>query len=217
MTIKISGTSRMLLLSIAFCMVLLMVRFVYTGDTITYRCYAWNTFLATIPYVMSNLLLKKRKLKKFSALLILSTWLLFLPNAPYLITDVFHFEQRADAPLWYDLLLVISGAWNGVMLGMGSLMNIERFLSRHLKPFLVKASVFVSLLLCGYGVFIGRYLRFNSWDIVTDPRDLMYASAHHILLPLNYPKLWVFTALFAGFLMIIYFTLKELPGKKINN
>lgn len=209
MNLKLSGTSRMLLLSIVFCMILLIVRFVYTGDTVTYRCYAWNTFLATIPYLISTWFIKQREGNRF-VLPLLFVWILFLPNAPYLVTDLFHFEQRTDAPLWYDLLLVTSGAWNGVLLGMASLMNIERFLSRYLKPLVVKTFVFASLLLCGYGVFIGRFLRFNSWDVVTDPGGLAMASAHHILLPLNYPKLWVFTVLFAGFLMIIYFTLKEL-------
>jgi uncharacterized membrane protein len=212
MNLKISGTSKMLLLSIAFCMSLLLVRFVYSNDTVAYSFYGWNTFLAAIPYLASTQLIKLKKLK-LAAWFLLFTWILFFPNAPYMITDLFHYEQRPDVPFWYDLMLVISAAWNGLILGMISLMNVEIFLERHLKPFWVKAAVFFSLLLCGYGVFIGRFLRFNSWNILTDARDLVYASAHHVLLPQHYPKLWVFTVLFAVFLTIIYFTLKHLPKK----
>ncbi len=209
---KISATSKILLLSISFTMALLVVRIFYSG-TYDYRFYGWNTFLAAIPYLASTQLIKRKKMNA-AAISLLIAWLLFFPNAPYIITDLFHYEERPPVPYWYDLMLVISAAWNGLILGMISLMNIEIFLSRHLKPALVKLAVFTSLLLCGYGVFIGRFLRFNSWDILTDPRYIAYTSAHHVLRPFNYQKLWVFTILFAVFLGIIYFTLKRLPEQK---
>ena len=209
MSMKISGISKMLLLCIIFSMSLLLVRFVY-AQTPDYRFYIWNTFLAAIPYVISTQLLKLKKMNS-AAIVFLVAWLLFFPNAPYMITDIFHYEERPPVPFWYDVLLVISAAWNGLILGMVSLMNVENFLSRHIKPLLVKFIVFTSLLLCGYGIFIGRFLRFNSWNILTDPGYLAYTSAHHVLLPQRYPKLWVFTVLFAALLSIIYFTLKKLP------
>jgi len=209
MNLKISATSKLLLLSIAFSMSLLLVRFAYSG-TMDYRFYGWNTFLAAIPYLMSTQLLKLRKMS-FVAILFLSIWLLFFPNAPYMITDLFHYEERPEVPYWYDLMVVITGAWNGLILGLVSLMNVEIFLARHLKQVWVKVCVVVSLLLCGYGVFIGRYLRFNSWDIVTDPAYIAYSSAKHVLRWQQYQKLWVFTILFSVLLGIIYFTLKNLP------
>ena len=209
MIIKLSAISKMLLLSIAFSMSLLLVRFYYSS-TSDYSFYGWNTFLAAIPYVISTQLLKLKKMNVL-AIMLLVMWLLFFPNAPYIITDLFHYEERLPVPFWYDLVLVISSAWNGLILGIVSLMNIEKFLSRYLKPFWVTVCELASLLLCGYGVFIGRFLRFNSWDIVTDPRILVYTSAHHVLLPQHYSKLWVFTILFATLLGIIYFTLKKLP------
>ncbi|MES2330877.1 MAG: DUF1361 domain-containing protein [Bacteroidota bacterium] len=210
MSLKISGTSKMLLASIAFSMSLLLVRFLYSNNTIEYSFYGWNTFLAAIPYLVSTQLIKLRKMK-ITTFIFIGVWLLFFPNAPYMITDLFHYEERPGVPFWYDLLLVISAAWNGLILGMISLMNVEIFLSRHFKKVWVVVSVFISLLLCGYGVFIGRFLRFNSWNIVTDFRDLAYSSAHHVLQPQHYPKLWVFTILFSVLLTIIYFTLKNLP------
>ena len=209
MNVNISPLSRMLLLSIAFSMSLLLVRFYYSS-TLDYSFYGWNTFLAAIPYVASTQLLKLKKMNVLAILLLLM-WLLFFPNAPYIITDLFHYEERLPVPYWYDLVLVISAAWNGLILGIVSLMNVEKFLSRYLKPFWVRVCELASLLLCGYGVFIGRFLRFNSWDMIKDPRILVYTSAHHVLLPQHYEKLWVFTVLFAVFLGIIYFTLKKLP------
>ncbi len=209
MNLKISDTSKMLFVGIVFTMSLLLVRFFYS-NTLDYRFYGWNTFLAVIPYVASTQILKWKKIN-FSALLVLTVWLLFFPNAPYLITDILHYEERPPVPFWFDILLVMSATWNGLILGIVSLINIELFLAKHLKPIWVNVCVFFSLLLCSYGVFIGRFLRFNSWDIVTDPAYLAYTSAHHILLPQRYPKLWVFTLLFAVLLTIIYFTLKKIP------
>lgn len=212
MTLKISPVSRMLLLSIAFSMSLLFVRYLYSSSE-DYSFYPWNTFLAAIPYVLSTQLLKLKKINGL-AILLLAGWLLFLPNAPYIITDIFHYEIRLPVPFWYDLILVIAAAWNGLILGIISLMNVEKFLARHLKPAWVSFCEFAALFLCSYGIFIGRFLRFNSWDILKDPRTLMYSSARHVLVPQNYLKLWVFTILFAVLLGVIYFTLKKLAGSR---
>lgn len=209
MKLKISPLSKMLLLSVGFSMALLLVRVIY-AESLDYSFYVWNTVLATIPYAVSTQIAKLKKIN-FIAIAMLILWLLFFPNAPYLITDIFHYEKRFPVPFWYDLILVIMGAWNGLILGMASLMNVEKFLSQQLKPGWVMVCEFFSLVLCSYGIFIGRFLRFNSWDVLSDPRSLIYTSAHHVLVPQNYAKLWAFTLLFAALLALIYFTLKKLP------
>lgn len=209
MTLKISPLSKMLLLSIGFSMALLLVRVIY-ADSLDYSFYVWNSFLAAIPYAVSTQIARLKKINLI-AIVLLIVWLLFFPNAPYMITDVFHYEKRFPVPFWYDLILVIMGAWNGLILGMASLMNVEKFLASQLKPGWVIVCEYVSLVLCSYGIFIGRFLRFNSWDVVSDPRSLIYSSAHHVLVPQNYLKLWAFTLLFAVLLGLIYFTLKKLP------
>jgi uncharacterized membrane protein len=206
---KVSATSKILLLCVVFTMSLLLVRMLYS-QTFDYSFYGWNTFLAAIPYLISTQLIKLRKIR-FAALLMLFIWLIFFPNAPYLVTDLLHYEERQPVPFWYDILLVVSATWNGLLLGLVSLMNVETFLSRHIKPVWVTVSVFISLLLCSYGVFLGRFLRLNSWDIASTPIDLAYNSARHVLQPQRYTKLWVFTILLAVLLSLIYFTLKNLP------
>lgn len=209
MKLKISSTSKMLLLSVAFTFTLVLVRFLYTGSDF-YRFYLWNTFLAAIPYVLSTRLLRCKGITT-AAILLMAGWLLFLPNAPYMVTDLFHYQENNEAPYWYDLFIVITGAWNGIALGLISLMNVEKFFSRHVKPIWVNLSVFLSIFLCSYGVYIGRFYRFNSWDIVSAPKNLAYTSAHHFLMPVQYPKVWVFTILCSIMLALVYFTLKKLP------
>jgi uncharacterized membrane protein len=206
---KLSSIEKMLALSIAFTMLLLAVRIAYTQE-LTYIFYVWNTFLAFMPLWFSRKLVKQSGINR-NAIILLAGWLLFFPNAPYIITDVFHYEQRPPIPKWYDLLIVISAAWNGLLLGIVSLMQVENFLSLHLSKLWVNISVITSLLLCGYGVYIGRFLRFNSWDILTNPISLLFSSMHQIRHPHQNINVWAFTFLFAAMLCLVYFTLKHLP------
>ncbi|MDR0792268.1 MAG: DUF1361 domain-containing protein [Chitinophagaceae bacterium] len=204
---KLSGIEKMLVLSVGFTMTLLITRVWYT-QAVFYLFYVWNIFLAIIPLLIANRLKRCNRLH-FGAIVLLLTWLFFYPNAPYLITDLFHYKERLPVPVWYDLMLVISAAWNGLILGMVSLTTVEQFLSKHLKPLLAKSFVFVSFGLCGYGVYLGRYLRYNTWDIVAKPGAIMRSSAHQILHPHQNMSVWIFTLLFSSMLCIIYFTIKQ--------
>lgn len=211
---KISPIEKMLMLSICFTMCLLAIRIFRTNE-LTYVFYTWNMFLAIIPILFSRRLEKQESIG-FATYLLIGGWLLFFPNAPYIITDLFHYRERNSAPKWYDLLLVTSAAWNGLLLGIASLMQVETYLTKHIKAGWVRLAVFSSMILCGYGIYIGRFLRFNSWNIITKPNKLINASAHHILQPQQNIKLWAFTFLFAAMFGIIYFTLKAMKELKSN-
>ncbi len=206
---RLSGLEKMMLFSIAFTMFLLGARIIYT-NSLLYIFYAWNTFLAVVPIIFSRKLLVQTKLN-FKSICLMMAWLLFFPNAAYIITDLFHYTERPPVPKWYDLILVTSAAWNGLLLGIISLMQVEAFLQKHLNGLWVKLSVFVFMLLCGYGIYIGRFLRFNSWNIITKPGTLFYTTSSHVFDPIEHWKIWCFTLLFAAMFCIIYFTLKELP------
>lgn len=206
---KISPLEKMLFTCIAFNMLLLCIRIVYTSD-LMYGFYIWNTFLATVPLFFSRQL-KKIKSLNFKACALMCCWLLFFPNAPYLVTDIFHVEQRPLVPYWFDLLIVTSAAWNGVVLGIASLMHVEKFLSRHFKTRSALAIIFTSFLLGSYGVYLGRYLRYNSWDVVSHPATIIKTTSSHFIYPTEHLQTWAFTFSFAILLCIIYFTVKKLP------
>jgi uncharacterized membrane protein len=199
---------RMLLLSATFVVILLALRFMYTGK-LYFSFYVWNLLLAFIPLWISNFIVRQKK-KNNKMYVLIGIWLLFLPNAPYLITDVFHFAERPPVPKWFDLLLVISAAWTGLTIGLVSLLQIEQYFLQYYS--LVKVNIILSvlILLCSFGVYLGRYLRFNSWDIISNPDDILLAIAHRILFPLEHPKTWGFTLLFSILLIIVYQTQKSL-------
>src|SRR6478735_7365509 len=123
---KMNDLQQLVSISLGFTLVLLAGRVFYT-ETVMYFFYPWNLFLALVPVFFSGLLLKQKTLN-YKSILLFGLWLLFLPNAPYLVTDIFHFEERAPVPFWFDLMLVVSGAWNGILLCMISLFRVERFL-----------------------------------------------------------------------------------------
>jgi uncharacterized membrane protein len=206
---KISDTQVIVSISLCFTISLLTVRALYTG-TIMYFFYPWNLFLALLPLFFSGLLVKVKSISYKSICLFLLL-LLFLPNAPYLITDIFNFEARPPVPLWFDLMLVVSGAWNGILCFTISLLRIEKFLNTISHLNLANKITPLILLLCGYGVYIGRYLRYNSWDVVTKPFHILKTSTHHIYHPFQNLNVWLFTFIFSVFLGIMYFTIKKLP------
>lgn len=205
-------TEKTILLSIGFTMLLLVFRLSYSG-TLTYIFYAWNIFLAALPLVFSKMLLKQPGFST-RAILLFCAWLLFFPNTAYLLTDLFHYHERWPVPKWYDLLLVVSASWNGILLGLVSLRQVETFFSPRLTAAKLQVLRFVLLLLCGYGIYLGRFLRFNSWDVITDPGDLFSALARHVLLPYEYRSVWKFTILFAALLWTIYNSIPALQLKE---
>jgi uncharacterized membrane protein len=111
--------------------------------------------------------------------LALAAWLLFIPNSFYIITDLVHFTHIRTAPKWFDLLLIFSFAWNGILCGIISLRRVESLMillrGKQFSVFLV----FVVMWLCSFGIYIGRFLRYNSWDIITNPFSLAGRDTGH--------------------------------------
>src|SRR5687767_13354522 len=116
-----------ILLPIGFTIFLLALRICYTGKPV-YIFLASNLFLAWLPFMISNRLSSSQKLRNWQSYCLLSLWLLFFPNAPYIITDFLHLKERDPVPLWYDVLLLFSASFNGLMLGFLSVQNIDKTL-----------------------------------------------------------------------------------------
>ena len=201
-----------LLPMLSFPLTLLLMRIVHTR-TITFVFLPWNLFLAFLPMVFSHWLHKTND--KVSAWCMFGLWLLFFPNAMYIVTDLFHLKESGAAPQWFDLLLLFSAALTGVLMGMSSLQNVEKFLKAKLSPRLVHASVFGIFLLCGYGIYLGRYLRWNSWDIFTQPFGLLLDIAHDVRHPFRAIDTWALTGLFATWLFLLYRYGRPLLHKRV--
>ncbi len=174
----------------------------------------WNLFLAWIPYWIALSLepAYRQYGSKIIAGCLLFTWLLFFPNAPYILTDLLHLRSRAPIPKWYDLMLIASFAWTGLMLGLLSLHEIHLFLKKQIGKRWAWTLAVVSIFLCGFGIYVGRFLRWNSWDIVTNPLQLITQLWEVITEPGMYGNTMGVSIVLAIFLLLAYLKMVFLMG-----
>jgi len=162
----------------------------------------WNLFLAGIPLFITQLMKYYHtwRTSTWQKILLFSTWLLFLPNSPYIITDLIHLHDKDSILIWFDLFLVFVFALNGLLLGLLSLMDMRGFISKIYSKRVSFLATFSICILCGYGIYLGRFLRFNSWDVLTKPIFLF----EKIGSSLTQPKVWAMTLAFGGLLWIMF-------------
>lgn len=171
----------------------------------------WNLFLAWIPFYVSALLQHFKQKRRVSYLLLI-TWLLFFPNSLYLITDLIHVGRGSDFPRWFDAILIFSAAVLGLLMAFISLYRVEQFLETKMKQRVVHALMIFILFLGSFGVYLGRFLRWNSWDVLHQPHRLFVSIGERILYPVEYWYAWGITAMFTVLFYLIYFSAKKLPG-----
>lgn len=210
------NTKNVILLSTTLvCIVQLILRF-FMAENLNYSFLIWNLFLAWVPYLISSRLISLRK-DSYSATTILPifiSWLLFFPNAPYIITDFIHLHHTQQVPLWFDLLLLTSFAWNGMLLAFLSLRDIHQFLNQFLKENTTWCIIIGILFLSGYGIYLGRIERWNSWDIVTNPMNLMIHIIKTLIDFQLFIKAMSITLFFGMFMTGIYLTVYFFQLKK---
>ena len=173
----------------------------------SYIFLVWNLFLAWVPYGWSlwAASIQRRYPRDWWRLLLPGAlWLLFFPNAPYIITDFVHLRERLPVPLWYDIGLLAAFAWNGYFLAVVSLQTMQRLVRRRCGNVASWLFVAISIGLSGLGVYLGRFERWNSWDLLLSPHDVLVAALRPILFPLSHIRPLGASAMFATILMICY-------------
>lgn len=192
---------RWLLPSLGFSVAMVALRIMYTGH-IRFVFLIWNLFLAVVPLFAASRL--ERAGTKPKGWLLAALWLLFFPNSMYIVTDLFHLHEGQEMPLWFDLLLLLSAALNGVIMGFLSLSIVERWMSGFLSKNALSMTTFLLLLLCGYGIYLGRYERWNSWDVLSQPLPLLSGIFHQVVHPIRNRDIWVLSASFALWMYLLY-------------
>jgi uncharacterized membrane protein len=205
--------SRKIIIPLGFTISLLAIRIIMTGQ-LPYIFLAWNLFLAWIPFALSQRLISVKN--RWKIFFLISAWLLFLPNAPYIITDFLHLRQRPPIPYWYDILLLFSAALNGLFLGLVSLLTVEKFLANRYGNKVSGILILCSFFLCAFGIYMGRYLRWNSWDIIVNPDDVAADISERIFNPFDHFGTWSVTFLFGSFFYIMYYSIKNFVNPKSN-
>lgn len=200
-----------LFISCLFSGLLLLVRFISTGKD-SFIFLPWNLFLAFIPYFISARLEQKPipKEKRLKNAVIFIIWLLFIPNSFYILTDLFHLQVRDEPLRWFDLTLIFSFAWNGLLMGILSVRQMEKAMSRRFNVRNEFFFLYPLMWLIALGIYIGRYMRFNSWDVITNPFQLVQDISYMMIHPLKHFYEWGMITCFSVFMTIIYMSVKRM-------
>jgi uncharacterized membrane protein len=179
---------------------------IYISETWWYLFLLWNLFLAWIPFICTTayqMLSLKNLFSKIFAVVLIVTWLIFFPNAPYIITDLMHVRIRGTVPLWYDVVLILAYVWNGMILGYISLFDMHQIFKKKFTGWTCWCLVVMILWLTSFGIYLGRFIRWNSWDIFYHPLLLIKDIAAIFSNPL-YQDVYGMTTIFTLFLFSSY-------------
>lgn len=194
-------------LAICFSFALLAIRIAWT-ESITYLFLCWNLFLAFVPYFAARALQDQKNGLK--AYVLLTIWLVFLPNAPYILTDLFHLRPMSSLPLWFDLCLLLSFGFNSLVLGYHSLLIVHKWIRKNIGLWPARLLLLASFYLSAIGIYLGRYLRWNSWDVVTKPGHLIRDFVERMSSMHNLIDFVLMSAIFGTLLLSFYlFTAKK--------
>lgn len=192
---------------------LVLARIAWTGQTRGHAFLIWNLFLAWLPLIFALLACEEYSRKatptwRFRALAV--AWLLFFPNAPYIFTDLIHLTTRFQGHFWIDLVLVLTCALTGLVLGFLSLFLMQGIVARTMGRAASWFFIGGVATLSGFGIYLGRFLRFNSWDVIFRPISLWRGIGGWAANPLAHTNSYVFPVLFSLFLFITYLMLYAL-------
>lgn len=174
-----------------------------------YAFLIWNLFLAWIPFIIAYFTYSAPLARKQIYVVVPTAtffWLIFFPNAPYILTDFQHLAGVwGGVPVWYDVLLLIWFAFTGLLLGMVSLLLMQEIIRREFGNWVGWGFVAMVTGLSSVGIYMGRFLRWNSWDILRNPTGIALFTFERI----QNPSLQSigFTGLFAAFFLFLYITL----------
>ena len=190
-----------------FSILLTVVRVSVTGSSMFLFLW-WNLFLAFIPWSIATLVRVRQIQNRWILSLLLICWIIFFPNAPYILTDLVHLQDDRSAPLWFDMMLLLSFGFAGMLYGFVSLHLLEtRFLKKLSRFWSGVVSVGLVYLAC-FGIYLGRFLRWNSWDLVGDLGRVLSDVFVRVADPFANCETWGFTLLFGTFLNLIYWSFK---------
>lgn len=195
---------------------LVIARMLVTRD-LHHTFLIWNLFLAWLPLVFALVAcdqFRSGRNNRWRLGALGGAWLLFFPNAPYIFTDLIHVVYRSHRHFWVDLLLILICAMTGLVLGFVSLYLMQSLVRRRFGGTASWLFVAVVAGLSGFGIYLGRILRFNSWDVIAQPVKLFHGISNWAANPLASSQTFTFPALFAIFLLLAYvmlYTLTHLP------
>ncbi len=182
---------------IGLCILILRIKLTLE---IYYIFLIWNMFLATVPLILVQILHFINK--KYLQIALVFSWVIFFPNAPYIITDVLHLQYSNPYHFQMDLALISYCAFYGLVAGFYALQKLNIFFKVNWSwssKMVIQFNISL-FFLSGFGIYIGRFLRWNSWDIVQAPKSLFLEMWTLFTEPITHLNVWLFTII-SGFIL----------------
>jgi len=200
----------------ALCLGLELVRERHYG-AVGYRFLIWNLFLAWIPLLLALVVYDRYRRGVALARLVplAALWLLFLPNAPYIVTDFVHLGRVSRAPLWFNGVEMSAFAWTGMLLGFVSLYLVHAVTRHRFGAIVGWCGVLAALALVSAGVYLGRVKRWNSWDLLTQPGTKLAQLHAHLADPASLGRAAGATLAMTLLLTLAYFVFYVLMGARL--
>lgn len=167
----------------------------------------WNLFLAWIPFALSVWLarfLARDSWSAWPAIGLSLAWLLFLPNSFYIVSDLIHLHDMPHDFLLFDTLMFSLFTITGLLLGFASLYLVHEQLRRRLPRRETAVIINLIIAVCSFAIYLGRDLRWNSWDVLLSPAGILFDISERLLHPLAHPLVFSVTAMFFVFLSSLY-------------
>lgn len=173
------------------------------GGITSYNFLLFNTFLAWIPYLVGRFLCEYRKhLHRYIQIFFVLIWLLFFPNAFYVMTDVMHYLELHNAPSWFDAIILMIHGIHGVLVGSIAAVYLIRVYMTKLQTRIYM--YFGLAVLNGIGIYTGRFLRFNSWDTLSNPLSIIGTISERYIDVAAHPVAYPFTIIIALFSLSMF-------------
>lgn len=169
--------------------------------------------LAWVPLALAAWLthsLKTRRWMSWQNVMLTFLWLGFLPNSFYIVTDLIHVHLTGEINILFDVVFLFSCIFNGYVFGFMSLYLIHRELLKRVDAARAHTAVTVALLACSFAIYLGRYLRWNTWDALVNPFGILFDISNRIINPAAHPQTLTTTFIFFLLLTSMYWVVWEL-------
>lgn len=202
------------------CVGLLVLRIAFS-DSLRYTFLFWNLILAAVPLLIAWWLVarvRKHGWLKWQQIVLSILWLIFLPNSFYIITDLIHLRANYEADLLFDITLLTSFIVAGLALGYASVYLVHTEILKRVRERAAYGYVGLVFLLVSFAICLGRYLRWNTWDIVLRPAGLLFDVSDRLINPYTHLQTYqttiiLFLLLFSGY-TVIYEAARLLRARK---
>lgn len=200
-----------LIVSNAVSLFLFLIR-VFGAENFRFWFLFWNLWLAWLPLLFAIMLVRNLRSKRWNSwpnVLLTVLWLSFLPNSFYIISDLIHVHLTGEINILFDVVWFFSCIFNSLVFGYTSLYLVHRELIKRFKPHRAHMVIGLILVVCSFAIYLGRYLRWNSWDVLINPFGLLFDVSDRLINPVAHPQAVVTTFSFFLLLSSMYYVIFE--------